>query len=64
MDTPTSQLIGQRTLAAITFSDIVGFSALMGKDEVHTLHLVERDFRQMTDLSQKFAGQVLKTTGD
>ncbi|WP_434683548.1 adenylate/guanylate cyclase domain-containing protein [Pseudanabaena minima] len=64
MNTPTSQLIGQRTLAAIAFSDIVGFSALMGKDEVHTLHLVERDFRQMTDLCQKFAGKVLKTTGD
>jgi class 3 adenylate cyclase len=36
----------------------------MGKDEVHTLELVERDFRSMTNWCQKFEGQVLKTTGD
>jgi class 3 adenylate cyclase len=54
----------QQTLAAIAFSDIVGFSARMGQDELHTLDLVERDFRQMTDLCEKFAGKVLKTTGD
>jgi class 3 adenylate cyclase len=54
----------QQTLAAIAFSDIVGFSARMGQDELHTLNLVERDFRQMTDLCEKFAGKVLKTTGD
>jgi len=64
MDTPPSQSRGQRTLAAIAFSDIVGFSARMGQDEVHTLSLVDRDFRQMTDLCQKFSGKVLKTTGD
>ncbi|CAN1210833.1 hypothetical protein TUMEXPCC7403_11585 [Tumidithrix helvetica PCC 7403] len=64
MDIPPLQSRGQRTLAAISFSDIVGFSARMGQDEVHTLSLVERDFRQMTDLCQKFAGKVLKTTGD
>jgi class 3 adenylate cyclase len=63
-DVPRSQFKAQQTLAAIAFSDIVGFSALMGKDELHTLHLVERDFRQMTDLCNKFAGKVLKTTGD
>lgn len=64
MDTPLSQSKGQQTLAAIAFSDIVSFSARMGQDEVHTLSLVERDFQFMTDLCQKFAGKVLKTTGD
>ncbi len=63
-DVPSSQFKGQQTLAAIAFSDIVGFSARMGEDEIHTLDLVERDFQFMTDLCQKFAGKVLKTTGD
>ena len=36
----------------------------MGKDEVHNLELVKRDFRSMTNWGQKFEGQVLKTTGD
>ena len=36
----------------------------MGKDEVHTLELVERGFRSMTNWCQKFEGQVLKTTRD
>ena len=63
-DAPSSQFKGQQTLAAIAFSDVVGFSARMGKDEVHTLELVERDFRSMTNWCQKFDGKVLKTTGD
>ncbi len=64
MDIHSLQSRGQSTLAAIAFSDIVGFSARMGEDEVHTLSLVERDFLFMTDLCEKFAGKVLKTTGD
>lgn len=64
MDTPPSSSRRQQTLAAIAFSDIVGFSARMGQDEVHTLNLVERDFQLMTELCQKFSGKVLKTTGD
>ncbi|OYQ65261.1 hypothetical protein B9G53_07595, partial [Pseudanabaena sp. SR411] len=63
-DAPSSQFKGQQTLAAIAFSDVVGFSARMGKDEVYTLELVERDFRSMTNWCQKFDGKVLKTTGD
>ena len=30
----------QRRLAAIMFTDIVGFSRQMGADEAHTLHLL------------------------
>ena len=64
MDIPLFQSRGQQTLAAIAFSDIVGFSARMGKDEIHILSLVERDFKFMTELCQKFTGKVLKTTDD
>jgi class 3 adenylate cyclase len=55
---------GQRTLAAIVFTDTVGFSALMSKDEERTLRLVARDLDQMKATCEAFGGQVLKSTGD
>lgn len=55
---------GQRTLAAIVFTDVVSFSALMQKDEVTTLRLLKLDFDTMRELCTKHGGAVLKTTGD
>jgi len=55
---------GQRLLAAIVFTDVVSFSALMQTEEVATLGLLERDFDEMRKLSEKYSGAVLKTTGD
>lgn len=55
---------GQRTLAAIVFTDAVNFSARMQEDEERTLRLLERDFADMRELSQQHQGSVLKTTGD
>ncbi|HET7535838.1 MAG TPA: adenylate/guanylate cyclase domain-containing protein [Candidatus Didemnitutus sp.] len=55
---------GQRTLTAIVFTDVVGFSARMQDDEERTLRLLERDFADMRELSQQHQGSVLKTTGD
>ncbi|MEO0801688.1 MAG: adenylate/guanylate cyclase domain-containing protein [Cyanobacteria bacterium J06642_2] len=55
---------GQRTLAAIVFSDVVNFSARMNRDEVHTLVLVQRDLELMSRLCCEHEGQVLKSTGD
>src|ERR1039457_6613932 len=55
---------GQRTLAAIVFTDVVSFSARMHSDEVGTLRLLQRDFAEMRRLYADFEGQVLKTTGD
>src|ERR1035441_3313741 len=55
---------GQRTLAAIVFTDVVSFSARMHSDEVGTLRLLQRDFAEMRRLCADFEGQVLKTTGD
>jgi class 3 adenylate cyclase len=54
----------QRTLAAIVFTDVVGFSARMQRDEVGTLKLLQRDFAEMRRLSIEHEGSVLKTTGD
>ncbi|HEV8073409.1 MAG TPA: adenylate/guanylate cyclase domain-containing protein [Opitutaceae bacterium] len=55
---------GLRTLAAIVFTDVVSFSAHMGRDEVKTLGLVNRDFTEMRRLCEARGGAVLKTTGD
>jgi len=55
---------GLRTLAAIVFTDVVSFSAHMGRDEVKTLGLITRDFAEMRRLCESRGGAVLKTTGD
>ncbi len=62
--TPEALAAGQRTLAAIFFTDTVGFSALMRKDEERALRLVARDLEQMKTTCASFGGQVLKSTGD
>jgi class 3 adenylate cyclase/DNA polymerase III delta prime subunit len=59
-----SQLQTQRTLAAIAFTDGVGFSARMSADEEHTLDLIHRDLELMRRLCQQFSGQTIKSTGD
>ncbi|HUR59440.1 MAG TPA: adenylate/guanylate cyclase domain-containing protein [Opitutaceae bacterium] len=54
----------QRQLAAIVFTDVVGFSARMQSEESATLTLVERDFAVMRALAAELSGAVLKSTGD
>src|ERR687886_161164 len=60
----TTELRGQRTLAAIVFTDVVSYSALMAANEEYTLDLLRRDFKIMKQLCQRFEGKVLKTIGD
>ena len=59
---PTSP--GQRSLAAIVFTDVVSFSARMQTDEEATLTLLRRDFDTMHEICSQHQGSVLKTTGD
>jgi class 3 adenylate cyclase len=61
---PEAMATGQRVLAAIVFTDTVGFSRLMSKDEELTLRLVARDLAYMKTTCEAFGGQVLKSTGD
>ncbi|WP_017325372.1 adenylate/guanylate cyclase domain-containing protein [Synechococcus sp. PCC 7336] len=56
--------LGQRTLAAIVFTDVVDFSARVGQAEEHTLNLVQRDLNIMSQLCKQHGGHVLKFTGD
>lgn len=51
-------------MAAVVFSDAVGFSARMAADESRTLTLVERDLQLMRQICQERRGRVLKSTGD
>src|SRR4249919_1945942 len=55
--------IGRR-LAAIVAADVVGYSRLMGLDEVGTARTL-REHRAVTDaLVAKHGGRIVKTTGD
>ena len=62
--TPLPDLGDGKVLAAIVFTDVQSFTKKMAADEKHTLALINRDFRLMSELCQKFEGQVLKSLGD
>lgn len=66
MDSPSPILPGpgQRSLAAIVFTDVVSFSARMQSDEEATLALLRRDFDLMRRICTQHHGAVLKNTGD
>lgn len=53
-----------RTLAAIVFTDTVGFSARMSVEEEATLKLVDMDLSLMAVLCEQHGGRVIKSTGD
>jgi class 3 adenylate cyclase len=55
---------GQRALAAIMFTDTVGFSRRVHQDEVETLHRLDADLTRMREFCDQHAGSVLKSTGD
>ena len=54
----------ERRLAAILFSDIVGFTALMGADEARTLEIVRADEEIHHLAVSRHGGRVLKKLGD
>lgn len=51
-------------LAAILFTDAVGFSQRTGRDESGAIEAIQADIALMTELCQKWDGEVLKNTGD
>lgn len=54
----------QRRLAAIMFTDIVGYSAMMQKDEVITSRLRNRHREIFTRLTEEYEGEILQYYGD
>lgn len=56
--------VGKRRLAAILFTDAVGFSALANINEPQALQWIEQDIAAMRSCCQEAGGQVIKNTGD
>ena len=56
--------VENRRLAAIMFTDIVGFSRQMGADEAHTLHLLGLHNQLIHQAVAAHHGVVIKTVGD
>ena len=53
-----------RRLAAIMFTDIVGYTSLMGKDEKKAFQLLEKNRNIHKPLIEKYHGTFLKEIGD
>ncbi|MBI3859345.1 MAG: hypothetical protein HY296_03785 [Thaumarchaeota archaeon] len=53
-----------RRLGAIMFTDLVGFSAMAGKDEDGTLRMLGEHRRLMEEVFGSYNGRVVKSTGD
>ncbi|MFW5801778.1 MAG: adenylate/guanylate cyclase domain-containing protein, partial [Spirochaeta sp.] len=51
-------------LAAIMFTDIVGFSRMMEQDEAGTLALLAEHNVLVANAAQEYGGTVIKTIGD
>jgi adenylate cyclase len=54
----------RRRLAAIMFTDMVGYSALAQADEANALAVLERHNRLLRPIIKKFSGREVKTFGD
>ena len=54
----------QRKLAAVMFTDIVGYTALMSKDEKKALALLQKNRELQKSLAEEHNGEFLKEMGD
>ena len=57
-------LAPQRRLAAIMFTDIVGYSRLMGADEARAMRLLDRHDAILGEQVRAHGGEILKKMGD
>ena len=54
----------KRQLAAIMFTDMVGYSQQMQKDEENALKLLEKQWEIVEPILNEFGGNRIKTIGD
>jgi len=55
--------MSERRLAAIMFTDIVGYTSLMGKDEKKAFDILKKNRRIHWRLIKKYRGRWLKENG-
>jgi len=53
-----------RKLDAIRFTDIIGYTALMGKDEAKTFNLLEENRQLHVSSVNEYNGNILLRTGN
>ena len=63
-DAPSPSAAQTRGLAAVVFTDVVGYSSRMQRNEAATIALVQTDFDRMRALCAHNGGEVLNTMGD
>ena len=54
----------QRKLAAVMFTDIIGYTTLMSKDEQKALAILQKNRILQKSLTKKYNGEFLKEIGD
>lgn len=54
----------RRRLAAVMFTDLVGYTAMTRADEARTLTLLQAHFRRVRAQLRRYGGQEIKTVGD
>ena len=59
-----TELTEERKLAAIMFTDMVGYSALAQRDDKVALELLEEHRRLLREIFPRFHGTEIKTIGD
>jgi len=57
-------MVENRRLAAIIFTDIVGYTALMGSDEDRAFDVLARNHEIHTKFVEQFNGTLIKEMGD
>jgi class 3 adenylate cyclase len=60
----SGQLEGERRLAAIMFTDMVGFTALTQRDEALAMQLLDRQRQLVRPLLAEYKGREVETIGD
>ena len=63
-DTSSAVHVENRRLAAIMFTDIVGFSRQMGSNEARMLRLLDIHNKIIQQAASEHHGTVIKTVGD
>ena len=54
----------ERVLAAIMFTDIVGYTALMGEDQQKAMEVLRKNRELQKPLIEQFGGRLIKEMGD